>query len=337
MAVMTGLVLYVDRPADHLQHVQHAAANLRLAQAQKWEGPLRSRGATPQDKRVLFKVYFLPGVTDLALEVAANSSRAYPDLEEFAVGSQQLFADPTAMKVDFTSLDALRPVQNLIAQSVVISPKLALMIPRVTCQETWTTSLTAMRNRCPEVAITRISWRKEHHEVAIWAHPQVLPAQARADRVEEGRRRRPGGMHVYLAELLTVTINGSLGPQPDVLLTEFLAQIRTALGRVLARGRQDSALHPDQYLEESWGWCLERSDRPSTHMFHWDGTPVSAPAWRRRGHWRLVFHGHGIQSPGGCHWIAPEKDGGPGGGAAGEPLTLSPALRSGPCAETALQ
>ena len=94
MAVMTGPVHYVDGPADHLQHVQHAAANLRLAHAQKWEGPLRSRGATPQDKRVLFTVYFLPGVTDLALEVAANSIRAYPDLEEFVVGSQQLFADP---------------------------------------------------------------------------------------------------------------------------------------------------------------------------------------------------------------------------------------------------
>jgi len=135
----------------------------------------------------------------------------------------------------------------------VISPKLVLMIPRVTCQETWTTQLTAMRNRCPEVAIRRISWRKGHHEGAVWALPQVLPAQERADRVEEGRRRRPGGMHVYLAELLTITINGSLGPQPDVLLTEFLTQVRTALGRALARGRPESALYPDQYLEERGG------------------------------------------------------------------------------------
>jgi hypothetical protein len=61
------------------------------------------------------------------------------------------------------------------------------------------------------------------------------------------------GANAYLAEILSVTISGSLGPSPNQLLTEMLARLRTALGRTLQHAPAHGALLPDQYREERDG------------------------------------------------------------------------------------
>ena len=78
-------------------------------------------------------------------------------------------------------------------------------------------------------------------------------AQVRADRVMERRRLRPAGVGAHQAELITITLTGSLGPRPDQLLLDILAQLNTALSRTLQPGTADRALFPDQYQEERHG------------------------------------------------------------------------------------
>ena len=94
----------------------------------RWEGPLRSRGTTPQDKRVLYKVYFQPGVPDILLEVTIRHLLAHRDLEEFLIGSEKLYADPTALRIETTSTAALLRIRVLAEQLIVVSPRLALAI-----------------------------------------------------------------------------------------------------------------------------------------------------------------------------------------------------------------
>lgn len=190
---------------------------------------------------------------ELAVDMAIRSIKAHRDLQEFLVGDQRLFADPAALRVEVTSIAALVMVNPLMEHTLVVSPKLGPMLVGGHSQETWTKRITDMRRRDPECAITRIAWRKNHHQGNIWALPEALPAQTRADRIEEGRHRRPNGANAYLAELVTINVVGSMGPCPAQLLDSFRAQIHTALGRTLHPGSTDRALLPGQYLEERNG------------------------------------------------------------------------------------
>ena len=51
LTVATGPVLLIDGPADQLHLLQHASAEVVIPHTLRWEGPLRSHGTTPQDKR----------------------------------------------------------------------------------------------------------------------------------------------------------------------------------------------------------------------------------------------------------------------------------------------
>ena len=148
---------------------------------------------------------------------------------------------------------ALQSVRNLMEQTLVVSPRLALAVASSTNQSLWTTALTDGRRNDPENAITKVTWRTGHHGGNVFAIPDALPSQVRADRIEERRRRRPAGVGAHLAELITITLTGPLGPRPDQLLLDILAQINTALARTLQPGAAEQAFFPDQYQEERHG------------------------------------------------------------------------------------
>jgi hypothetical protein len=127
------------------------------------------------------------------------------------------------------------------------------MLPSHTVATTWIQRLTAMRQADPERAIAQITWRSNHHQGKVWALPEALPPQVRADRSEEQLRRRPVGVGAYLAELMTVQVTGSLGPHPEQTLTEILQKIFVALSRPLPHGEPEHSLRPDQYIAQRDG------------------------------------------------------------------------------------
>jgi len=148
---------------------------------------------------------------------------------------------------------ALSKIRTMAEGVVVVSPKMGLLIPDGRDRDEWTRILTDTRNRDPECAITKLSWRSGHHEGAIWALPEALPSQTRADRIEEGRRRRPVGANAYLSELVTISVTGAMGPNPDLLLSELLTLIQRVLGRPLHHGIADRPLLSDNYVAERGG------------------------------------------------------------------------------------
>ena len=168
------------------------------------------------------------------------------------MGNQALFADRRALKVETATIAALSQVNHLMDHTVVASPKLALMLTNETDVTVWTRKITNMRRQDPE-CMMNIAWRQGHHQPEVWALPEALPSQLRADRIEERRRRRPVGAGAYLAELTTITVAGALGPHPDQTLTDLLNHINTSLGRTLQHGTTDKALQPDQFIEERDG------------------------------------------------------------------------------------
>ena len=252
-SLSTGPVLQVDGPAEQIHLLQRAVSTLRIPHVVRWEGPLRSLGTAPYDRRALFKVYFEEGTTDLALDVAVRGIKAHKDLGQFLVGNQRLFSDPAALRLEVTAISSLTPVNALMEHTLVVSPKLALMLADGSPQDEWTRRLTELRRNDPENAISAICWRSGHHGGAVWALPEALPAQSRADRVEAGRRRRPIGTQAYFADLVSVSIQGSLGPSPNLLLTQILTQIQTAVNQQLQAGQPERALPPYHYSAERDG------------------------------------------------------------------------------------
>jgi hypothetical protein len=201
----------------------------------------------------MYRIYFQEGTSDLVLDGAIRSLKSHAELRGFLVGDQRLFADPAALRIEATSVTALAQFNPLMDHTVVVSPRAALMLVGSSTQEEWTSKLTEVRNRNPECAITKVSWRTGHHDGNVWALPEALPSQIRADRVEEGRRRRPRGAFAYFAEILTVTVTGPQGPNPNQLLLVVLSQVQVALGRALQPAQPDDTLLPDQYREDRNG------------------------------------------------------------------------------------
>ena len=198
------------------------------------------------------------------VDIAIAALMGQPELSNFYVGSQSLFSDPTAMRVELPELETITKdteIRNMVNQAVVVSPQLVLMHTNAD-QNTWKETLTAMQRHDPEQAIMRITWRRNHNKGDIWAAPQALPAQIQADRIRARGRRRPGGADEYRSELVQIRITDALGPSPETILAELIAQIQLAINTPLARAPGNNGLQPHQFREQrdgtgSWDGSLQ--------------------------------------------------------------------------------
>ena len=255
MHARTGPTVCMDGPADCTPLMFRLQQRVHLPGVLAWEGPLRSYGSGGDTSRVLFKVYFETRASQLILDIATATLQRQPEATNFYVGSQNMFNDPTAMRVELPALETITndpELLGLIDQAVVVSPQLILIHTHAD-QATWKEALTAMQRHDPEQAIFRITWRQSHNKGEVWAAPQVLPAQAQADRIRARGRRQPAGADEYRSELLLIKLTSALGPSPESILAELIAQIQLALGTPISRAPGNNGLQPHQFREKRDG------------------------------------------------------------------------------------
>ena len=252
LRVETGPTICIDGPADHMQDLFRGLHRLDIPGIVRWEGPLRSLGSTGSDHRLLFKVYLSQQMPALATGIAIAALRTAPELQHFLIGEQRLYADPTALRVELPNLEAMAEITNMFEQAVVVSSRL-LLIHTVAEGREWNRILTAMHQQNPEHAVQRLTWRRGHNDGGVFALPEALPARVTADRAMARGRRRPAGIARHQEELVTLAVRGPLGPCPETLLTELVAQVQLALGRPLARAPGDNGLQHDHFRERREG------------------------------------------------------------------------------------
>jgi len=172
--------------------------------------------------------------------------RANQTLSGMALGSEALFADPAALRLEMTTPEVIPQVNAMLEQLVMVSPRLALAHTQHTAQE-WAGTITAMHHANPARTISLITWRRSHQRPHIFAAPEMLQTQVTAERLEEqDREQRPTPLRQYRRELVTIEVRGTLGPDPDQLLAALITQVGNTLGRAVTHGRREMGLEPSQ-------------------------------------------------------------------------------------------
>ena len=247
ISLPTGPVLLVDGPAEDFLQAQKAVHQAQMPGLVRCEGPLRSFATTNTDQRFLMKLFFSPEVTSLHMDMYTSHLRTHQVLSQMALGSEALFADPTALRLEMTSPEMIPQVNSMLEQIVMVSPRLALAHTQHTAEE-WARVLTAMHHFDPARTIPLITWRRSHQRPHIFAAPDRLQTQANAERLEMmDRERRPSPLRQYRRDLVTIEVRGTMGPDPDQLLAALVTEMGKTLGRAMVHGRKEMGLEPSQF------------------------------------------------------------------------------------------
>jgi len=161
------------------------------------------------------------------------------------VGSEDLFSDPTARRLEFNSPDVVPHLNPMLDQMVMVSPRLALIHTQQSAAD-WVKVLTARHHLDASSTAIIITWRKPHQQPAIFAAPEMLQTRSVATRREDTHRARPSRMSRYRQAQVFTHVQGPLGPDPDQLLSAMLEHIQLALGRTTEMGTSEDALEPGQ-------------------------------------------------------------------------------------------
>ena len=249
LTIRTGPVLLLDGPSEDLIVAQRAIHQARLPGLLRVEGPLRSYATSQQAAYLVLRLYFHHDIRPLHLTTYIHHLRQCPSLSRFAVGTESLYADPVARRMEITSPEAVLLVHHMLDQVVLVSPKLALINTTHTAEE-WTKVITVMHNADPLTAVTLLTWRRPHHRPQIFAAPDMLQTRATALRRNARCSLRPSQHNEYNRRLVTVTVRGPLGPDPDLLLTTFVELLQTSLGITISRGTGEFDVEPAQFWEK---------------------------------------------------------------------------------------
>ena len=214
----------------------------------RYEGPLRSYAATGSDPRLVLRLYFHATASPLHMTTYIRHLREHTDLCRFAIGSESLYADPAARRVEFTSTDAVPQINQLVEHMVMVSPRLGLMHSRHSAEE-WTAALTTMHHANPEVCATLVTWRRPHHRPQLFAAPEMLQTRATATRRTAQTRSRPSRLMRYRRDLLNISIRGPFGLDPDQLLVALMQQVHACLGRPLVQGKGEYELDTHMFWD----------------------------------------------------------------------------------------
>ena len=247
ISLPTGPVLLVDGPAEDFLAAQRAVHQAQLPGLVRYEGPMRSFATSNTEQRFLMRLFFSPEVTSLHMGMYTSHLRNHQVLARMALGSETLFADPTALRLEMTSPEVIPQVNSMLEQIVMVSPRLALMHTQHTAEE-WARVLTAMHHFDPARTVPLITWRQSHQRPHIFAAPDRLQPQAQAERLERmDREQRPTPLHQYRRDLVAIEVKGTLGPDPDQLLAALVTEIGNTLSRAMVHGRQEMGLEPFQF------------------------------------------------------------------------------------------
>ena len=163
---------------------------------------------------------------------------------------------------------AVPQINQLVEHMVMVSPRLGLIHSRHSAEE-WTEALTAMHHTDPEVCATLVTWRRPHHRPQLFASPEMLQTRATATRRAAQTRSRPSRLVRYRHDLLTISIRGPLGPDPDQLLVAVLQQVHSGLGHSLVQGKGEHELDTPTFWD------------PRDPKGAWTGTLILYPSLRQ--------------------------------------------------------
>ena len=114
-------------------------------------------------------------------------------------------------------------------------------------------------------AVTLVTRRRPHRRPQIFAALNMLQTRATALRRNACCSVRPSQHNDYNQHLVTITVRGPLGPDPDLLLATFVELLQAALGTTISRGKGEPELEPTQYVLGTTR-CPRWMERGAAHL-----------------------------------------------------------------------
>jgi len=190
--------------------------------------------------RVRFEAYLPPsGATELDLILLLRNLRRRHLDSSVMVASQGIYSEGDALLLDLTAPAALPKVWALCAEALFITPSLATVVTDVQ-QEDWQSRVDEIWAEDCEAGVSKVRWRPSRFGGRQWAVPAAVVAQGPCT------RRVPRSKAVHAAGSLTaeVTLNGSLGYDPEDVVARLVLVLGTRTGLQLSRvpqGQQPGA------------------------------------------------------------------------------------------------
>ena len=219
-----------------------------------WEGPLASALHTAESPRRCFRGYLQTDATDLTIRMMVSRIRSGAVADSTLVGSSTLLNDQAAMLAEGSSPEGLTKVGEICEETLIINPKLALVIPtgNLDTAQKW---LSTTADKDPQHCLKVIRWRQSTNGGRPWARPTRLAQDVQNSIARAQILARPGGKAAEeAASGILVTISGRRGQAYPIALKEAtVAKLEEILQAKLDRGVAGKALGPMQWAEEQNG------------------------------------------------------------------------------------
>ena len=184
-----GRGFFVDVPAG-------LATKTRFVVAKKCQGVIwytfpqeRSPASTEAFPRVRLHFVFAAGsISEFdARGLVGSIRRALGEVQAW-FAEDSIFRDPSAMLLEYSSLDAIVLVEGLCRDLAVVAPGLCTIRTDI-AKEVWTGRLEDIYLANPSISIKGVKWRRSMHGGRSWASPPTtrahLEALGRVERQEE--------------------------------------------------------------------------------------------------------------------------------------------------------
>ena len=216
--------------SEHLatrRAVYHAAAQYEFT----WDGPFHSVASQGHRRRIRFQIY-APKTkhSRLGAYILCSLLKKAEGLTQANIGMEELGNDLTAKIAEIHNPTALKDVEDLTQEVLMISPQEAL-ISTTAAQQTWEQRLTElkMRDRQTTSPIAAIKWRQARGG-GIWARPRTLA---------EVSPRGPDKPH---PGRVFITIQGPIGREAHGQIRQIMDKVRELTKTTIREQRQGSTL-----------------------------------------------------------------------------------------------
>ena len=114
LTIPTGPVQLLDGPSEDLVMAQRAIHQARLPGLLRVERPLRSFATSQQASYLVLRLYSHGDVDPLHLTTYIHHFRQCPSFSRFATGTESLYADPVARRMEIDIPEAISLVHHMI-------------------------------------------------------------------------------------------------------------------------------------------------------------------------------------------------------------------------------
>ncbi len=243
-----GPIVILDVQEALLLKTQRVLQSIQTICPFIWDRPLRSPGSSKEQTRYRIRGYMPVDVrSSLQANIILKDLRRRIGSNQVLAGLLDTYKDPYALVADITDVAAAYKLQPLCSDVLLLSST-KVLIRTDTAAPVWQEILSRWVGDEPDNCTLRIKWKGSQQGGRVWAQPAATERQIQAVRAQASVRRQ-GKNPRDGPQTSTLTLQGTLGPNPQNLAQDVFAAMATKMQM------QFQQQGPDEELQDG-GWAM---------------------------------------------------------------------------------